>query len=64
MRLDPLPLKLLISVVERGSIAAAGDYHIAPAATIKRISELESACAQSPASTTQYGRICLIRSSA
>jgi DNA-binding transcriptional LysR family regulator len=43
MRLDPFSLKLFVSVVEHGSIAAAGvQEHIAPAAVSKRISELES----------------------
>jgi len=44
MRLDPFSLKLFISVVEAGSIAAAaGKSHIAPAAVSKRVSELEAA---------------------
>jgi DNA-binding transcriptional LysR family regulator len=44
MRLDPLSLRLFVSVVERGSIAAAADdNHIAPAAVSKRMSELEAA---------------------
>jgi DNA-binding transcriptional LysR family regulator len=43
MRLDPLSLRLFVSVVERGSIAAAAQQgHIAPAAVSKRMSELES----------------------
>src|SRR5258706_4204207 len=43
MRLDPLSLKLFVSVVERGSIAAAAEAgHIAPAAVSKRMSELEA----------------------
>jgi DNA-binding transcriptional LysR family regulator len=43
MRLDPVSLKLFVSVLERGSIAAAAEQgHIAPAAVSKRISELES----------------------
>ena len=43
MRLDPVSLKLYVSVVERGSIAAAAeDGHIAAAAVSKRISELEA----------------------
>ncbi|MBT9499971.1 MAG: LysR family transcriptional regulator [Burkholderiaceae bacterium] len=42
MRLDPFSLKLFVSVVERGSIAAAAAQdHIAPAAVSKRLSELE-----------------------
>lgn len=42
MRLDPTSLKLFISVVELGTIAAAAEYeHIAAAAVSKRISELE-----------------------
>jgi DNA-binding transcriptional LysR family regulator len=44
MRLDPFSLKLFVSVVEAGSIAAAaGKSHIAPAAVSKRVSELEAA---------------------
>lgn len=43
MRLDPLSLRLFVSVVERGSIAAAAQQgHIAPAAVSKRMSELEA----------------------
>ena len=43
MRLDPLSLKLFVSVVERGSIAAAAEEgHIAAAAVSKRMSELEA----------------------
>lgn len=42
MRLDPTSLKLFISVVEQGTIAAAAEHeHIAAAAISKRISELE-----------------------
>ena len=42
MRLDPTSLKLFISVVEQGTIAAAAEHeHIAAAAVSKRISELE-----------------------
>ncbi|AHV94640.1 LysR substrate-binding domain-containing protein [Bordetella holmesii] len=42
MRLDPTSLKLFISVVELGTIAAAAEQeHIAAAAVSKRISELE-----------------------
>lgn len=42
MRLDPTPLKLFISVVELGTIAAAAEQeHIAAAAVSKRVSELE-----------------------
>ncbi|MFC4275846.1 LysR family transcriptional regulator [Achromobacter aloeverae] len=42
MRLDPLSLKLFISVVELGTIAAAAEReHLAAAAVSKRISELE-----------------------
>lgn len=42
MRLDPTSLKLFISVVELGTIAAAAEHeHIAAAAVSKRISELE-----------------------
>ena len=43
MRLDPLSLRLFVSVVERGSIAAAAQHgHIASAAVSKRLSELEA----------------------
>ncbi|UYO94614.1 LysR family transcriptional regulator [Pollutimonas sp. M17] len=43
-RLDPLSLKLFISVVERGTIAAAAEsQHISSAAVSKRIAEMESA---------------------
>ena len=43
MRLDPVSLKLFVSVVERGSIAAAAqEGHIAAAAVSKRMSELEA----------------------
>ncbi|WP_295997298.1 LysR substrate-binding domain-containing protein [Rugamonas sp.] len=42
MKLDPLSLQLLISVVEDGTIAAAAArHHIAAAAVSKRLSELE-----------------------
>ncbi|MCJ9713713.1 LysR family transcriptional regulator, partial [Bordetella hinzii] len=42
MRLDPTSLKLFISVVELGTIAAAAEQeHIAAAAVSKRVSELE-----------------------
>ncbi|KAG1245055.1 hypothetical protein G6F65_021451 [Rhizopus arrhizus] len=42
MRFDPTSLKLFISVVEQGTIAAAAEHeHIAAAAISKRISELE-----------------------
>ncbi|SMG60381.1 LysR family transcriptional regulator [Paraburkholderia susongensis] len=42
MRLDPVSLKLFVSVVERGTIAAAAENeHIAAAAVSKRLSELE-----------------------
>ena len=42
MRLDPVSLRLFVSVVERGSISAAAQQgHIAPAAVSKRMSELE-----------------------
>ena len=42
MRLDPVSLKLFISVVERGTIAAAAENeHLAAAAVSKRLSELE-----------------------
>src|SRR5690606_16066128 len=44
MRLDPISLRLFISVIEEGTIAAASEReHIAAAAISKRISELESA---------------------
>lgn len=44
MRLDPTSLKLFISVIEHGTIAAAAQHeHIAAAAISKRISELEAA---------------------
>lgn len=43
MRLDPTSLKLFVSVVEEGTIAAAADReHIAAAAVSKRIGDLES----------------------
>ena len=43
MRLDPHSLRLFVSVIERGSIAAAAERgHIAPAAVSKRMSELEA----------------------
>lgn len=43
MRPDPTSLKLFISVVEHGTIAAAAEHeHIAAAAISKRISELEN----------------------
>ncbi len=43
MRLDPLSLRLFVSVVEQGSISAAATHgHIAPAAVSKRMSELEA----------------------
>ncbi|MES3012314.1 MAG: LysR family transcriptional regulator [Pseudomonadota bacterium] len=43
LRLDPRSLRLFVSVVERGSIAAAAQQgHIAPAAVSKRMSELEA----------------------
>ncbi|KAG0773228.1 hypothetical protein G6F22_015053 [Rhizopus arrhizus] len=42
LRFDPTSLKLFISVVEQGTIAAAAEHeHIAAAAISKRISELE-----------------------
>ncbi|HEY9280950.1 MAG TPA: LysR family transcriptional regulator [Eoetvoesiella sp.] len=42
MHLDPVSLKLFISVIEEGTIAAASERnHIAAAAVSKRISELE-----------------------
>ncbi|NYT85932.1 LysR substrate-binding domain-containing protein [Pollutimonas harenae] len=43
MHLDPISLKLFISVVEQGTIARAAEHeHIAAAAISKRISELEA----------------------
>lgn len=43
MRLDPISLKLFISVLEEGTIAAAAEReHIAAAAVSKRMSEIES----------------------
>lgn len=43
MKLDPLSLRLFVSVVEEGTIAAAASrHHIAAAAVSKRISELEA----------------------
>lgn len=43
MRLDPLSLRLFISVVEEGKIATAAEReHLATAAVSKRLSELES----------------------
>ena len=43
MRIDPVSLKLFVSVVEEGTIAAAAEReHIAAPAVSKRISELES----------------------
>lgn len=42
MHPDPVSLKLFISVIEKGTIAAAAEHeHIAPAAISKRISDLE-----------------------
>ena len=42
MKLDPTSLQLFVSVVEEGTIAAAGEKeHIAPAAISKRIADLE-----------------------
>jgi DNA-binding transcriptional LysR family regulator len=42
MKLDPLSLRLFVSVVEEGTIAAAAAReHIAAAAVSKRLSELE-----------------------
>src|SRR3546814_13757194 len=44
MHLDPISLRLFISVIEEGTISAASEReHIAAAAISKRISELESA---------------------
>jgi len=44
MKLDPLSLKLFVTVVEEGTIAAASErLHIVASAVSKRISELESA---------------------
>src|SRR5690606_33915742 len=41
--IDPKTLKLFLSVLERGTIAAAAEQsHIAPAAISKRLSDLES----------------------
>ncbi|GAC1421575.1 MAG: LysR substrate-binding domain-containing protein [Burkholderiaceae bacterium] len=43
MKLDPLSLRLFVSVIEEGTIAAAAmRHHIAAAAVSKRMSELES----------------------
>jgi DNA-binding transcriptional LysR family regulator len=43
MKLDPTSLQLFVSVVETGTIAAAGEReHIAPAAISKRITDLEA----------------------
>ena len=43
MKLDPTSLKLFVSVIEQGTMAAAAERnHIAAAAVSKRISELES----------------------
>src|SRR5450830_1550436 len=43
MRLDPISLKLFISVLEEGTIAAAAEReHIAAAAVSKRMSEIEA----------------------
>jgi DNA-binding transcriptional LysR family regulator len=43
MRLDPVSLKLFISVLEEGTIAAAAEReHIAAAAVSKRLSEIEA----------------------
>jgi len=44
MRLDPLSLKLFVSVVERGSIAAPRAGHIAPAAVSKRMASSKRRC--------------------
>jgi DNA-binding transcriptional LysR family regulator len=56
MRLDPVSLKLFVSVVQHGSIAAAAaEGHIAPAAVSKRISELESALRTSLLTRTNKG---------
>jgi DNA-binding transcriptional LysR family regulator len=42
MKLDPVSLRLFVSVVEEGTIAAAAKReHIAAAAVSKRLSELE-----------------------
>lgn len=42
MRLDPTSLKLFVSVIEEGTIAAAAEReHIAASALSKRLSELE-----------------------
>jgi len=43
MQMDPISLKLFISVLEHGTIARAADHeHIAAAAVSKRVSELEA----------------------
>lgn len=43
MKIDPKSLRLLLTVIEQGTIAAAAERaHIAPAAISKRISDLES----------------------
>src|SRR5690606_31600415 len=43
MQMDPISLKLFISVLEHGTIARAADHeHIAAAAVSKRVSELET----------------------
>ena len=56
LRLDPLSLKLFVSVVERGSIAAAAKQgHIAPAAVSNRLSELEAALRTSLLKRTNKG---------
>ncbi|OIQ86930.1 HTH-type transcriptional regulator CysB [mine drainage metagenome] len=42
MRLDPISLRLFVSVVEEGTIAAAAEHeHLAASAVSKRLSELE-----------------------
>lgn len=56
MRLDPVSLKLFVSVVESGSIAAAAQReHIAAAAVSKRMSELEDLLENELLSRTNKG---------
>jgi DNA-binding transcriptional LysR family regulator len=56
MRLDPTSLKLFISVVEEGTIAAAADReHIAASAVSKRIGELEASLCTELLSRTNKG---------